>query len=324
MEATRGDDLTMTSNRRSQPPPSEKRRSDFGQYEYTERDERLQLIVAQQRFLCLDHLADFADPLLRPAVDEAPDQSGSKKQRGGKRDDIGWPRDRKKRLHAISEQVRKWEQKQGYAQTWRPWEHEPRWVRMNEAGLRNLGLSWNEVSFPEKRKRLLPTAHTYQVNKRRLALARGSADAPKHDWISERAILYEHLQQDANMIRAHRPDGVLLLKTDGSFPLKRGEVVVEEIPLRKGQRIALEVELSRKGFDRLGQGILPSLLRTYDFAWYFCGNETVYETVIKARRDYLKTNEERKRIRILLLDEHIEEDDDDTSIEEEVETHEHS
>lgn len=297
----------MTSPRRAQ--PGEKRRSDYGSYEYTQRDERLQMIVAQQRFLSLDHLGDFADPALRPAIDQtsAPDEEGVKKKRGGKRDHIEWPLDRKKRLHAIAELVRRWERKQGYVEIWKPWEHEPAWVRMTEAGLRNLGLPWNEIPFPEKRKRLLPSGHAYQVNKRRLALARGGADAPKHEWLCERGILYEQLKQDPNMIRAHRPDGVLLLKANGSFPFKSGE----EIPLKAGQRVAVEVELSRKGFARLGNGILPSLLSHYDFVWYFCGNDEVYQTIIKARRDYLTTNEERKRIRILLLEEKIAEEDDE-------------
>jgi hypothetical protein len=294
---------------------ADKRRSDYGSYEYSERDERLQLIVAQQTFISLDHLADFADhPLLRPAIDEPRDdktKSKGKQPRGGKRDDVGWPLDRRKRLHALAEIVRRWERKQGYVETWKPWEHEPAWVRMNEAGLRNLGLPWNEIVFPEKRKRLLSRGHPYQVNKRRLALARGSADAPKHTWLCERAIFYEQLQRDPNMIRAHRPDGVLQLKADGSFPFKRGETVIEQIPLKAGQRVAVEVELSRKGFARLGNGILPSLLRNYDYAWYFCGNQEVYQTVIAARRDYLSTNEERKRIRILLLEEKIEEEEDE-------------
>ncbi len=299
----------MTSIRRSL--PEEKHRSDYKSFDYTLRDERLQMIVAQQGIISLDHLADFADPALRPATDEPIDESGTKKPRGGKRDDVEWPIDRKKRLHAITELVRKWEKKQGYVETWKPWDHLPAWVRVNEAGLRTLGLPWNEVPFPDKRKRLLTTGHAYQVNKRRLALARGSADAPKHDWLSERAILYTQLKQDANMIRAHRPDGVLLLKVDGSFPLTRGETVIEHIPLKTQQKIAIEVELNRKNFTRLGEGILPSLLRNYDFGWYFCSNDDVYQTVIKARRDYLHTNEERKRIRILLLEEKIEEENDD-------------
>ena len=269
------------------------------------------MIVAQQGMISLDHLADFADPTLRPAIDEPIDESGIKKPRGGKRDDVEWPIDRKKRLHAITELVRKWEKKQCYVETWKPWDHLPAWVRVNEAGLRNLGLPWPEVPFPEKRKRLLTTGHAYQVNKRRLALARGGADVPKHDWLCERALLHEQLKQDENMIRAHRPDGVLLLKADGSFPLTRGETVIEHIPLKTQQKIAIEVELNRKNFTRLGEGILPSLLRNYDFAWYFCGNNEVYQTIIKARRDYLHTNEERKRIRILLLEEKIEEEDDD-------------
>ncbi len=306
----------MASTRSRSQPREEQRRSDYGSYEYTRRDHRLQLIVAQQTFLCLDHLADFADPELRPATNEPPEappegQPAPKKPRGGKRDDVGWPRDRKKRLHAIAELVRKWEKKQGYVETWKAWEDMPLWVRINEAGLRNLGLDWNEIPFPEKRKRLLPTAHAYQVNKRRLALARGSADAPKHDWLCERAILYEQLKQDPNMIRAHRPDGVLVVKADGSFPFKRGDVVIEDIPLKAKQRIAVEVELSRKQFARLGEGILPSLLRNYDFAWYFCGSQEVYDTIVAARRDYLQTNAERKRIRILLLEEKIEEEEDE-------------
>lgn len=298
----------MTSSRRAT-SPQEKRRSDYGSYEYNQRDHNLQLIVAQQTFLSLDHLADFADPDLRPAIDESVEGEPNKK-RGGKRDG-SWPLDRKKRLHAITEVVRRWERKQGYVETWKPWDNTPAWVRVNEAGLRTLGLPWNEIPFPEKRKRLLPTGHTYQVNKRRLALARGSAEAPAHTWICERAILYDQLKRDPDMVRAHRPDGVMIVKKASAFPLKRGETVVEQIPLAVGQRIAVEVELSKKGFDRLGNGILPSLLRTYDFAWYFCGNDTVYQTIIKARRDYLSTNEERKRIRILLLEENFENEEDE-------------
>jgi len=68
------------------------------------------------------------------------------------------------------------------------------------------------------------------------------------------------------------------------------------------------VELSRKKFARIGEGILPSLLQSYQHVWYFCGNPEVYQTVIAARRDYLQTNEERKRIRILLLEEQIAEE----------------
>jgi hypothetical protein len=291
--------------------PAEPRRSDYGRFEYTLRDERLQTIVAQQRFLSLDLLADFADPELRPAIDEPKEASNTKKKRGGKRDDIGWPLDRKKRLHAITELVRRWEKKQGYVETWKPWEHECAWVRMNAAGLLNLGLPWSEIPFPDQRKRLLTSSHAYQVNKRRLALARGSANAPKHEWICERAILYNQLKQDPEMIRAHRPDGVLLVKADGFFPFKVSDPTSEKIPLKAGQHIAIEVELNRKKFARIGEGILPSLLRNYDYAWYFCGNQEVYDTLIAARRDYLQTNAERKRIRILLLEEKLAEEEDD-------------
>lgn len=291
--------------------PVDLRRSDYGSFEYTLRDERLQMIVAQQRYISLDHLADFADAHLRPAIDEPEDESGVKKKRGGKRDTVGWPLDRKKRLHAMTELVRKWERKQGYVETWKPWEHQCAWVRMNGAGLLNLGLPWSEIPFPEERKRLLISGHAYQVNKRRLALARGNADAPKHEWIGERAILHDQLKQNPEMIRAHRPDGILLVKADGFFPFKVDDPMSEKIPLKTGQRIAIEVELNRKKFARIGEGILPSLLRNYEHAWYFCGNQDVYNTVVAARRDYLQTNEERKRIRILLLEEKLDEEDDE-------------
>ncbi len=93
------------------------------------------------------------------------------------------------------------------------------------------------------------------------------------------------------------------LQADGSYPLSRGEIVIEQIPLLKGQTVAIEEEMSCKGSERLGKGILRSLLFHYDFAWYFCHGQEVYEKVVDARRDYLRTDDERKRIRILLVEE---------------------
>lgn len=101
--------------------------------------------------------------------------------------------------------------------------------------------------------------------------------------------------------RMHRPDGIMVLHGDGAFPMMRGGAVAGWIPMRGGQTVAIEVELTRKGRERLGEGILPSLLAHYDFAWYFCGTREVYETMVVARRDALRTAEERERIRILLV-----------------------
>lgn len=292
----------MTSTRRPQ-PPSDRHRSDYGCFEYTERDDLGLLILAEMKFVPFDLLGQYLAPDLSPAIDKPPDDSAdSSKRRGGSRKDIPWPRDKKKRLHATAELVRRWEMKMDYAESWKPWAHEPAWARINQAGLRVLGLDWNEIPFPEDRKRLSLASHTYQVNKLRLHLARGGSNAPVHEWISERKIYVDQYKRGIDVERAHRPDGVMLLKADGSYPLLRGNIVIEDIPMIKGQTAAIEREMSRKNLERLGGGILPSLLQHYDYAWYFCSTTEVYETVVQARRDYLHTNEERKRIRILLLE----------------------
>jgi hypothetical protein len=303
----------MTARRSPTTSAGDRRRSDFGGYEYTERDDLGLRLVAEMKFLPFDLLGQFLAPDLEPALHMNRKKPSAKMQHGGKRHHLGWPREYQKRLHATTELVRRWEKKMGYAETWKPWATGPTWVRITAAGLANLGLPWREIPFPQKRERLnTPNSHTYQVIKRRLALARGSAQAPTHIWISERQIYADQCKQGTEHVeRAHRPDGVLLLQAGGTFPIPRAGEVVEEIAIFPNQRIAVEVELSRKKFERLGAGILPSLLRTYDFTWYFCGCDEVYQTVIRARRDYLHTNEERKRIRILLLEEQIADQDDE-------------
>ncbi len=295
------------SRARPAQPIEDKRRSDWGSYEYTLRDDKGLRLVAEMKFVPYDLLGQWLDLELAPATleprDETQSKTKGKKPRGGKRDDVPWPRDRKKRLHATAELVRRWDEKMDFARRWKPWEHEPTWARITAAGLRNLGLNWPEIEFPEDHHRLTLASHTYQVIKRRLHLARGGSNAPAHQWISERKIYVDQarsLGTDAE--RAHRPDGVMLLQADGSYPLTRGEIVIEQIPLKKGQTVAIEEELSCKGSERLGKGILRSLLSHYDFAWYFCHDQEVYDTVIAARRDHLRTDDERKRIRIQLVE----------------------
>jgi hypothetical protein len=294
----------MSRARRS-PTREDTRRSDWGSYDYTERDDRGLLLLAQMKFVPYDLLGQWLAPGLASAIDEPPDETADKKQRGGKRDDVPWPLDRKKRLHATAELVRRWDEKMDFARRWKPWKHEPAWARITEAGLRNLGLDWPEIEFPEDRHRLTLASHTYHVNKRRLHLARGGSQAPSHTWISERKIYVDQCNQGINAERAHRPDGVMLLLADGSYPLRRGEVVIETIPMKRGQTVAIEEERSRKGSERLGKGILPSLLARYDYTWYFCHDRDVYHALIAARRDYLQTDDERKRIRILLVEKEI-------------------
>jgi len=289
---------------RTRQPPARReatRRADWGSYEYTARDDQGLRFVAQQKFVSFDHLGQVLAPDLEPALDDFPTEEYLPGPRGGKRDDLPWPRERAKRLHALAEIVRRWEKKMGYAETWKPWAHEQTWVRVTAAGLRALGLAWNEIPFPEDRRRLTLSSHTAQVNARRLLLARGGADAPPHLWISEREIAVQQAAHGDDAKRMHRPDGILVLRENGAFPIMRGGAVANWIPMRCGQTVAIEVELTRKGRERLGEGILPSLLAHYDFAWYFCGTREVYETLVAARRDALRTAEERERIRILLV-----------------------
>ncbi len=294
--------MTSTNLRRSQ-DNGNKRRSDFGSYDYSPRDDRGLLLTAQQKFIAYDHLGQHLAPNLEPALDEPEDeQENLLRSHGGRRNALPWPQDRRKRLHAVAEIVRRWEKKMGFAESWKPWANEPPWARITALGLRNLGLDWNEIPFPEDRHRLSITSHTYLISQMRLHLARGGSNAPTHIWISEHEIEAANSKTTGQHF-PHRPDGILVLQTDSSFPLKRGDTLLEEIPLKRGQRIAIEVECSRKSFERLGNHILPSLLEHYDFGWYFCGNKEVYDTIVAARRMYLPTDEERKRIRILLMEE---------------------
>ena len=295
------------SRARPAQPIEDTHRSDWGSFEYTERDDRGLLFIAEMKFVPYDLLGQWLAPNLAPAIDVPRDKTQSKtkekKPRGGKRDDVPWPLDHKKRLHATAELVRRWDEKMDFARRWKPWEHEPTWARISAAGLSNLGLDWPEIEFPQDRHWLTLTSHTYQVIKRRLHLARGGSNAPGHQWISERKIYVDQVRKlGTDAARAHRPDGAMLLQADGSYPLTRGEIVIEQIPLLKGQTVAIEEELSCKGSERLGKGILRSLLSNYDFAWYYCHDQEIYDKVIAARRDHLRTDDERKRIRIQLVE----------------------
>jgi hypothetical protein len=155
----------MTSTQRPQ-PSSDRHRSDYGCFEYTERDDLGLLVLAEMKFVPFDLLGQYLAPDLSPAVDGACDDGASElKRRGGSRKDAPWPRDRKKRLNATAELVRRWEKKMGYAERWKPWAHEPAWARVNQASLRTLGLDWNDIPFPDEHKRLSINSHIYHVNK---------------------------------------------------------------------------------------------------------------------------------------------------------------
>ncbi|GCE15327.1 hypothetical protein [Tengunoibacter tsumagoiensis] len=283
-------------------PADEKHRSDKGSYKYTSRDHKALLFVAQQKFVCFDQLGQFLAPDLSPATEIPHSSEEGAPLHGGRRSHLHWPQDRRKRIHAVAELARRWQNKMGFVDVWQPWSHEPPWLRITQSGLLNLGLDWNELPFPEDRNRLTLTSHTYHITKRRLFLANGGSHAPAHRWISERAIEAHQIKEGGVKI-PHRPDGVMELLEEGMFPIIRNGSLIEEVPLAPGQHVAIEIELTQKKFDRLGEHILPSLLNNYDFAWYYCGKKEVYDALVTARRAYLQTDEERKRLRIFLLEE---------------------
>jgi len=77
-----------------------------------------------------------------------------------------------------------------------------------------------------------------------------------------------------------------------------------ELSLRRGERIAIEVELSRKDFARL-ETILPNLLQHYSGVWYFC-EPKAYDAVVSAKHRLVGaavlTKEQGTRIRVIHLE----------------------
>ena len=90
---------------------------------------------------------------------------------------------------AVSRLMRKLEAR-GHVEIIQPWADQPAWFRTTAAGLRSIGLEWDEIPFPEKRDDLEARlrhdrhvqSHTHIINEIRLLLARGSAGVPKHEW----------------------------------------------------------------------------------------------------------------------------------------------
>ena len=283
------------------------RRSDYGTYKVTNRDWDGLRFVAEMKFVRFDTLGEYLAPGFQPANDRSQTLDGQDtwtRHHGGKRTDMPWPSEYRKRLNAVAQVVSRWEHKMGFAETWQPFASQAKWVRITELGLFELGLPWAEIPFPE-RDRLRHDAdhnsHIHRINQVRLSLARGDVEVPRHRWISEREIEENLPLKEPGVIRPHKPDGYLELEEEGAWELKRSDGSIERIPLLQKSHIAIEVELSRKSYERLGSLVLPSLLEHYDFVWYFCLQEA-YQAMVVARRDYVRSNADRKRIRILLLD----------------------
>lgn len=314
----------MSSRRRSDaepPEPEEVRRADFGSFLFTPRDTIGLRFVGEQKYVRYDALGQlFADgyapatnvlplglrrtreqkeqELSKPASSEE-EVSKEKPSRGGDRGLLSWPTDYRKRIHAVGSIVdTRWVKKMGYAKTWRPALDQPKWVTLTEAALRRLGLPYEEVDWPEENTED-ELEHYHHISMVRLYLARRrTKHIPKHTWICERE--QERLDMPRKLAGENvptRPDGILVVTEDSTIELATEEVV----PIRRGQRIAIEVELSRKNFERYELEVFPDHLQHFTTVWYFCTPDA-YNAVVTARRDRLKTEEQRARIVIRKLE----------------------
>lgn len=289
-----------------------RRRSDYGTFRKTEKDWDGWELVGSMKWMRFDTLGEFWDPQHRPALLVPTDTQDKKLGRGGSRKDVVWPRDLPHRLMAVSRIVSRWEA-HGFAKCKQPWDKQPKWISLTEAGLAERHLPWHEVDWPDDDEALRHDdqyylSHIHRINQIRMRLLAGAANAPRHEWISERAIAAGFSFKEAGMALPHLPDGVLLLQDDGAWDIKIEEdgviQTVDTVVMKNGQRVAIEVELSRKSFPRLEQRVLPSLLEQYDFVWYFADADA-RKAVYQARDKYVPREEDQRRIRIMKLGEYL-------------------
>jgi hypothetical protein len=216
-------------------------RPDKGRIILTARDWSGLRFAAEMYAVRLDHLGQLFAPGLEPAQQEA--HTGPAYPVGEKRQRLPWPRDYQKRLNNVYDIARRWV-KLGFARLEKPFLNAPMWCWVTKRGLEELGLAY-DAGFPA----LADLAHIHQVNHVRLTMARASQTGnqiPAHKWISERALAVAAGPAPTR----HRPDGAL--------------------QLRDGGREAVEVELTRKSYQRL-HDILSELTAPgsgYSRVWY--------------------------------------------------------
>jgi len=286
-----------------------KQRSDAGSFRFKSRDADIIRIGAEQTFLRADSLGEYLAPGYAPAVAEPPASQLTDPTAPTKR---AWPADLRHRQMAVAHLLQKLEAR-GYIEVIQPWADQPPWYRATSPGLRQVGLDWPEIPFPQKYEDLEERlrhdnqykSHHHLINQVRLLLARGEADVPKHIWKGERAIEHELPPREKGVRRPHKPDGILYLLEDGAWPViaKEGSIV-DMVQIRAGQLVGIEIECSLKSDQRLAE-ILPDLLAHHDYVWYFCLNTSVRKAVADARRDALATDDERRRVRLLLLEDYL-------------------
>lgn len=296
---------TLKKRRRVQ----RKRRRDADSQRFSSRDGDLLRFGAQQTFTRFDTIGEYLAPGHIPAVALPSPEQLADETPSVKRD---WPGDLRHRLMAVSRLMRKLEAR-GYVETIQPWSDQPAWFRVTTQTLRLLGLDWPEIFFPETYEDLEArlrhdryfTSHHHRINQVRLLLARGGANAPTHLWKSERELEAALPTRTKGMRRPHKADGVLGLLADASWEIVKADgTVLDTVRLKAGQIIAVEIECTQKGAGRLAE-ILPDLLAHHDAVWYFCQTTSVRQAVANARRDALRTDEEKRRVRILKLEEYL-------------------
>jgi hypothetical protein len=294
-------------------------RSDYGTWRKNARDQNGLLLTAEAKYMRMDTLAEWLAPGYAPTADlpsshDVEFGAQEKMPRGGKRTGTPWPDDRRHRMMAVQRLVQRWVERMKCAESWQPWAGQAPWVRINQRGLVELHLDcdeqgnpyWTDIPWPEDKKLRDDgceyLSHYHRINVVRIALARGDVkEVPtKHTWHSEREIEATLPQKRPGVKLPHKTDGYVELDVDWTWQFERRDGDIDLISLPRGSRIAIEVELSRKGFAVYEQFILPDLLQFYDFALYFATKDA-YQAVVEARRKYMQTNDQRRRIRIILL-----------------------
>src|SRR5260370_7645893 len=93
------------------------RRSDYGTYKVTNRDWDGLRFVAEMKFVRFDTLGEYLAPGFQPANDRSHTLDGQdtwNRHHGGKRTDMPWPSEYRKRLNAVAQVVSRWEYKMGF------------------------------------------------------------------------------------------------------------------------------------------------------------------------------------------------------------------
>ncbi len=298
-----------TTNKRRR--RSHKRRSNAGSSRFSARDADLLRLGAEQTFVRFDTAGEWLAPGYIPALALPPPAQLADTTASVKR---GWPADLRHRLMAVSRLMRKLEAR-GYVEIIQPWSDQPAWFRATAQGLRALGLDWSEIAFPSAYEDLEARlrhdryfkSHTHLINQTRLLLARGGAGMPrKHTWKGERAIEATLPPREPGVRRQHKLDGVISLEGEGSWDVLSADRtrVLDTVPMKAGQLVGIEVECSLKSTTRLAQ-ILPDIVAHLDCVWYFCLTPAIKQAIADARRDALTDKEQRRRVRILLLEDFL-------------------